>query len=227
MTCQEATISLGVYLLGALDSAESAAVEAHLDECADCRKQLDELAGLPSVLERLELADLEPLHASDDPSITHLPPSEDLFSRVAAQAEEEATVVRRVRFGRFQKLSAAAAAVVLAAGVGIGVAESGGGGSVAANVTLTGHKGPVDMRVVLTGRSHGTTMHVTVAGVPADEHCRLIAIASDGTRRLAGQWDASYAGWADFNGSTSVPLDQISKLVLRGSNGQRLVTVTA
>lgn len=232
MTCQETTISLGVYLLGALEPAERAAVEAHLAGCSECRQQLSELAGLPSVLERLELADLEPMQAGADGTLAGMTPSDDLFDRVAAQVRDEDQVVRRVRFGRFQKVTAAAAAVVVVAGVSVGIAESTGGRTAAQppahkTVTLAGSQGPVSMRIVLGEQAASTTMHVTVAGVPADEHCRLIAFSSDGSRELAGQWDATYEGWADFTGSTSIPLDRISKLILRGSSGKTLDVVKA
>ena len=41
--CADARLSLGVYVLGAIDPAERALVDAHLLTCRDCR---DELAGL-------------------------------------------------------------------------------------------------------------------------------------------------------------------------------------
>ena len=41
--CTDARLSLGVYVLGAIDPAERALVDAHLATCRDCR---DELAGL-------------------------------------------------------------------------------------------------------------------------------------------------------------------------------------
>ena len=220
MTCQETTLSLGVYLLGALEPAERAAVDAHLARCADCQAQLADLAGLPSMLERLELSDLESTLASQDPTLERLTPSADLFSRLAAQVREEATDLRRVRFGRFQKLTAVAAGVVVLAGVAIG--HHGGSHP----LTVEGAQGPVHMRVQVAGQSSSTTLHVTVSGVPAEEHCQLIAYATDGTHELAGQWDATYAGWADFTGSTSIPLERLSKLVLRGNNGERLDAVT-
>ena len=40
--CTDARLSLGVYVLGAIDPAERALVDAHLLTCRDCR---DELAG--------------------------------------------------------------------------------------------------------------------------------------------------------------------------------------
>ncbi len=47
MDCPEARISLGVYVLGAIDPAERALVDAHLATCRDCRDELAGLAGLP------------------------------------------------------------------------------------------------------------------------------------------------------------------------------------
>ena len=50
LDCEEARISLGVYVLGALDPAEQAAVDAHLAGCAECRAELVGLDGLPALL---------------------------------------------------------------------------------------------------------------------------------------------------------------------------------
>ncbi|WP_328855548.1 zf-HC2 domain-containing protein [Microbispora hainanensis] len=59
MTCEEVRISLGSYVLGALDDAETAEVEAHLDTCAACRAELSELSGLPPLLARVSAEDIE------------------------------------------------------------------------------------------------------------------------------------------------------------------------
>lgn len=53
MECGEARISLGVYVLGAIDPAERALVDAHLVTCRDCRDELAGLAGLPALLARV------------------------------------------------------------------------------------------------------------------------------------------------------------------------------
>jgi len=50
MDCQEARVSLGVYVLGAIDPAERALVDSHLATCRDCRDELAGLAGLPALL---------------------------------------------------------------------------------------------------------------------------------------------------------------------------------
>ena len=43
MDCPEVRISLGVYVLGAIDPAERAVVDAHLATCRDCRDELAEI----------------------------------------------------------------------------------------------------------------------------------------------------------------------------------------
>jgi predicted anti-sigma-YlaC factor YlaD len=214
MTCQDATLSLGVYLLGALDPTERAVVEDHLRDCAACRAQLAELSGLPPLLERLDLDDLdcEPLEVPDE-----------LFDRVAAQAREEDRAAARAR--RYRRLVAVAAAAVLVVVVALGslaVYHHNGThhGTVAAN-TDNG----VTMKVVLASQASGTGLHVTVSGLPRDEHCKLIAVAKDGTRDVAGRWDATYLGWAQVTGSTNIPQSELSQLVLLGNGGTHLVTV--
>jgi hypothetical protein len=55
MKCAQ-TFEIGVYVLGALAPAERAAFERHMAECAVCREEVAELAVLPGLLGRLDLA---------------------------------------------------------------------------------------------------------------------------------------------------------------------------
>jgi anti-sigma factor RsiW len=50
MNCAQARISLGVYVLGALEPAERAAVDAHLAGCEACRAELAGIEELPALL---------------------------------------------------------------------------------------------------------------------------------------------------------------------------------
>jgi hypothetical protein len=218
MNCQDATLSLGVYLLGALEPTERAEVDAHLRDCAACQRELAELAGLPSILEQLELDDIEP--RTPGAPIT---PSADLFERVAARARDEESAQRRRGQARYRRLAAVAAAVVVLGGAGIGaVVATHGGGGAAGSRTVSAVRGPVHMKVTLTSQTAGTALDVNVAGLPENEHCWLLAIGSDGSRHLAFQWDATYGGRARVTGSTEIPLNRLSKLVLLGSNRQPL-----
>jgi hypothetical protein len=58
MTCDEVRMSLGVYVLGALEPDECVLVEAHLAECADCRAEFDELTGVSAFLGKVSEGDV-------------------------------------------------------------------------------------------------------------------------------------------------------------------------
>lgn len=59
--CAEIRLELGVYVLGAIGTADRSAVDAHLACCADCRDELAELAGLPGLLSRVTADDADSL----------------------------------------------------------------------------------------------------------------------------------------------------------------------
>jgi hypothetical protein len=116
---------------------------------------------------------------------------------------------------------AAAAAVVLIAAA-----------TIASVVGLRPHhevyrsaSGPVHMAVELDPQTTGTALHVTVRGLPQNEHCRLIAVAANGARDVAGRWDATYSGEAQQTGSTWIPEASLAQLVLLGNDGTTLATV--
>src|SRR6266536_3103320 len=80
MTCQT-TVSLGVYVLGAADTAERLRVEAHLPGCAACRAELARLAPLPGLLVRVP-PDLRP--AAPSPAAPIAAPSSSAAPSPAA-----------------------------------------------------------------------------------------------------------------------------------------------
>ena len=63
--CTDARPSLGVYVLGAIDPAERALVDAHLMSCRDCRDELAGLAGLPALLARVNPDEVSRICADD------------------------------------------------------------------------------------------------------------------------------------------------------------------
>src|SRR2546430_9841992 len=63
--CPDARPSLGVYVLGAIDPAERALVDAHLLTCRDCRDELAGLAGLPALLARVNPDEISRITAED------------------------------------------------------------------------------------------------------------------------------------------------------------------
>jgi len=64
--CRQIRLDLGVYLLGAIGTADRGAVDAHLASCAACRDELVQLACLPGLLSRVTADDAERLFLQHD-----------------------------------------------------------------------------------------------------------------------------------------------------------------
>jgi len=205
MNCAHTT-NLGAYVLGSLEPAERAAVDEHLLSCPTCAAELADLTGLPALLAGVDLS-------AYNPAI----PSAGLYDRIAAAT----AALPRHRRRRLRLVAVAAAVIVLAGvGAGLGLAVHHRAPSVSASA------GAVHITVTASAESAGTALKVTVEGLPEDEHCHLVAIARDGSRHGAGDWVATYAGRAEVTGSTDVPRADLASLVLLGTHGQPLVTVT-
>ena len=112
--CGDIRHALGVYVLGAIDPAERAAVDSHLKDCADCREELAGLAGLPALLGRVPLADAERLALDSVEPKDLEEPSAELLDSLLQQ------VAARRRARRWRVIAvAAAAAIVIAVGGGL------------------------------------------------------------------------------------------------------------
>lgn len=225
MTCDYVSISLGAYALGTLDLADRAIVEEHLNSCESCRAALAEISGLPRLLSLLTVSDIAVL-GDHDPS--RFEAGDELYQRLAAVANEDADSVPVATGGRHRGrwlLSAAAALIVLAgAGTGVGVWATHHSASQWRTLSATSTAG-VRMDVGLDAQASGTALRVSVTGLHKDEECWLFAVSKDGHRDLAGQWTSTYKGDAQQTGSTDIPSDQLTKLVLVGTNHQTLVSV--
>src|ERR1700742_1444764 len=183
MTCPM-MMSLGVYVLGAADSAERRRVEAHLPGCQECQAELRRLAPLPGLLAGLP------------ESFRHAPPSP---SRQTAQPTRAPTQ------GRGRRRWAVAAAACLAAGVSGGLWLSGVGGSQAPRLTLTGTNPAthVTATATLTATSWGSSIQLQVSGLPENVECRLVVRSLSGRSEVSGAWDAWQKGPVSIPASTS------------------------
>ncbi|GLW96443.1 zf-HC2 domain-containing protein [Microtetraspora sp. NBRC 16547] len=255
MTCDDVRISLGVYVLGALDAEETAVVEAHLDECPDCLAELAELSGLPPFLARVSEEDIK--HATE-------PPREVLDRLLAA------TVRRRRRTVIMLALAASVVVAALGGTTWIATAQpstdSAAGASVASGqaqesaadslavaprtekssgaadgsaemlrqqdistVEESGRSGSVEMQVQLTAGEGGTKVQATVTGLRPGVVCRLTAVGRDGTRSGVASWSNTAQGYSaasvTFEGSTELAIESIGHFELATANGRTLVTV--
>jgi hypothetical protein len=229
---QHATLLLGAYVLGSLDERERREVDRHVLDCPACEAELAELRPLPGILAQVDLDDIEAYDVT---------PSPDLFARMTAAvdaASEPPTsspvAPQRARILHFPSLAsgrrprarilvAAAATVLALAGIGIGVSVATPGST--PRPTYSTSTGNIHMTARIDPADTGATLHVTVAGLPVNEHCTLVAVARDGSRHPAGEWVASYEGNAQITTATEVNRDELQQLVLLGTEGQTLVTM--
>ena len=202
-------MSVAAYALGTLDPEERATVAEHLPTCASCRATLDSVSDLPDLLARVR---------SDEVVVDKSAADERMFERLLQSALRE----RRRR--RSRVLAVAAAAVILVSGTGIGIAvalreaPSSHSGRVVAAA-----QGPVHARVWLHPSMGGTRLTLELSGVPAEQRCRLVAVDGAGHRQVAATWEATYEGRASITGSTDIPADQLTWLVVETTDNQRLV----
>jgi predicted anti-sigma-YlaC factor YlaD len=212
LSCSDATLSLGAYVLGALDPPERAEVEAHLAGCPRCRDELSSLAPLPGLMSRLTLDE-----------VVAGPPSLDgdsaMLERLLAAASGERRVATHRRW-----LAAAAAVVVLGGGTGGALAWQAAQGPQWAQVASSSN-GPVHVSVRLADQSGGTRVEMALHGVRSEERCRLVAVSRDGHSETAGWWEASYSGTATMTGTTSIARKDLAKLKVVTDAGQTLVVV--
>jgi anti-sigma factor RsiW len=229
--CAEARMSLGVYVLGAIDPAERALVDAHLATCKDCRDELAGLAGIPALLARVNPDEVSRISADDAVGpVTAEEPPEELIGTVRDLAEA------RRRRNRWRYLSAAAAVVLIAAGLfgglkaatsttqvvsaspGAGSWETAQGANPATGVSAT---------VAYASELWGNAVQVVVHDIPVGTTCQLWAVHPDGSRSYVSSWTtAADEGRVWYPGSIASSAGPISKFEITAGN-RLLVTVTA
>lgn len=201
-------ISLGAYVLGALDPAERADLDAHLETCHGCREELARLASVPGLLGRLTEAQV----VEDE-----LQPGAALLDRVldAVVAERRRSRRRNIFTVATGALAAAAAAIAFFAWPSSSTA--------AVRVSASNAATHVHARATLASNRWGTAVTLWLSGVKPEERCELVAIARDGHHEIAGTWQASYQGYAAVSGATAIPANSIVALDIVTLSGQQLL----
>lgn len=174
---------LGVYVVGAIEPHERAAVDDHLGQCYECREELAGLAPLPALMRRVPTDEAERIVASapDAVVLDAEPPAEVLSSLL-----KRAAAARRT--SRFRAMFATAAAILIAAGGAVAVGESLG--------TSPSHEVAVASagRVTATVKYGDRAMSVRVTGVPRRTNCKFYVVTKDGRRVLARSWTIGQYG---------------------------------
>jgi len=231
--CEHGSTLLGAHLLDGLDPADADAIEQHLTTCAHCRAEAAELGRLRALLD-----EVPPESFLDGP-----PADGDLVvQRAIRQVRQERSTGRRNKW----LLGAAAAIVTIATLVAAGVVV---GRGTSTNVTAQPPSStatpapPPGTRVVqamdpatnarITARivpaAGWVRVHAAVAGVSAGQRCRLVVVAADGTREVAGSWLVSPAGEQQgtaLDGAALVRPDDVRAIVVENFEGQQLLAAS-
>jgi putative zinc finger protein len=227
--CREMRQLLGVYVVGAIDPAERALVDEHLNECADCRDELAGLAGLPAMLSRVPEADVARLAQNVVGLPQQAEPSPEMLNSLLGR------VATRRRSRMWRGVVAAAAAAVIAVGGTAAVMElthhdSGQprvevatGANPAGRITAT-----VDYSMAGWG---GTEMRVQVTGIKPGTSCRFWVLTHNG-RSAAGSWTTqagtitSYGQKPWYPGSSKIAPAAIQSFQITAA-GKTLVSIPA
>jgi hypothetical protein len=233
--CTDARLSLGVYVLGAIDPAERALVDAHLVTCRDCRDELAGLAGLPALLARVNPDEISRIRADDTvragsyAAADDRPPGE-LIGTVLDLAEA------RRRRTRWRFLASAAAVVAIAGGlfgglssitttrtVPIPVSPAGTQwDTVEATSSVTG----VSASVAYSHELWGDAFEVLVDHIPVGTTCQLWVVHPDGTRSQVASWTtAKDEGNVWYSGSLAATAQPISKFQITADHKVLLTAV--
>jgi hypothetical protein len=213
--CTDARPSLGVYVLGAIDPAERALVDAHLVTCRECRDELAGLAGLPALLARVNPDEISRITSEDTvrTAADDRPPGE-LIGTVLDLA------AARRRRTRWRFAAAAAAVVAIAGGLFGGLSSITTTRTVAIPVSPGDtHWETVEATSAATGASAsvayshemwGDAFEVLVDHIPVGTTCQLWVVHPNGTRTQVAAWttagDEGNVWYAGSMPATAAPI---------------------
>lgn len=226
----------GAYVLGALSPNERLDFERHLDGCADCRRAVRELAGLPGLLGRVDASALE--HPLLDE-----PVPETLLPALSRE-------VRRTRRRRgFVAAALAAAAVVVAVTVPLVVSrvtdDAGAAQAVPRSTATPTSLTPLAMSPVgdVPVRAHltleqvtwGTRLGLTCTYEPAwvdrplpeEPTYALFVRTRDGHAEQVGTWRSGDGKTMRLSAGTAAKRAEIAAVEVRTTDGRVLLQLTA
>jgi anti-sigma-K factor RskA len=227
-------VEVATYLLGKLEADEAAAFEDHLAGCPDCRRQLEELRGLPELLAAATPATPPPdplrdrtlaavrqaaARAEPDPAtVTPAPaPEAPVPGEAPPPAEAPARVRHRWWRRRWVVVAVAAAALVAALAVPGALVLFGGDGGEVTRLTLVAAEGGRGRgQVTITTTATGRSFDVRIEGLdppPAGSLYELWAVHPDDTlerpqRVSLGTFTTGPDGSAHLTAFSAAPADR-------------------
>ncbi|KIC63297.1 zf-HC2 domain-containing protein [Pseudarthrobacter phenanthrenivorans] len=206
---------LGAYVLGGLDPADAAAFEAHLRDCAACRKELALMEKVPMLLDALPVPDAVALASVPGGSA-------DAGTAVPARLFDELARRRRTLRRRWAALAGAVAAACLAVGLAVGPLLARPPQPDATYSVASG--GGLQVNIDMARKTWGTELAVSGSSLPADGTLSLWVRDRAGGEDRACAWTATPSGKVKVTGATPIQLGSISSVELR-DGAQRPVAV--
>lgn len=200
----------GAYVLGALDTAERAAFEAHLETCAECRERVTAARESADLLAGVLVSDL------DD-----VPMPDTLLPGLLRAARQER---RRQRW-----LTGSLAAVAAACAIALAVVlwPSGGGSPTTAALPFRPvGASPVHATAQLVAKGWGTQIDLRchyVEGWQQTVAYQLVVIDAAGQRHVAGSWQLTPQHTVEWTGGTALPEKDIARLQITLKNGHPIL----
>lgn len=190
---------LGAVALGNADPAETLALRAHLDGCAECRTELRELTSVAAALPLADPARVTGGLPQPPPALAELVLGRVMAERTAHRRRTRARVVR------FAAAAAAIAAAVVALVVLVPSHASSG-----THVEFASTSG-ITAAATLRPLASGTEVAFHVAGLHAGEYYWLWLTGDDGHRIAAGTFRGTTAP-ADLVMNAGLSLDETRRI---------------
>jgi hypothetical protein len=228
----ELRMLLGGYLLGGLDDADTDRLDAHLLDCDRCRVELDRLAPVPELLQRLPQAARGAGSAGSVAIGPTMRPSPERIEGLLAKMRAERSRDRRLARVRWL---AAAAVVVIAAVIGFGVVTGDRSRPtpqvlpspqlVTAQFESAAGSG-LSGEAILTPKVWGVSVSLDVTRLQGDGPFICQVRNANGDVEQAAIWGPTPTGSAKVTGASSIQLRNVSAVAIADRQGHVLGTAT-
>ncbi|BCW42019.1 hypothetical protein StoSoilB3_35540 [Arthrobacter sp. StoSoilB3] len=212
---------LGAYLLGGLEPGEARTFEDHLESCADCRRELEELASLPALLDAVPAADAVALTAAGAAPLAPLAMEpEPLPEKVLV----DLAVRRRKSRRRWAAFVGAVAAACLAVGFLAGPLLNQPPKPDASYSVQS--DGGLQLTVDMVKKTWGTELEVEGRSMPLEGTLYLWVKGRDGAEERTCGWTATPSGRIKITGATPVQLAGIAGVELRDEAQKTVASIS-
>lgn len=220
----------GGYLLGGLDEADTDQLDAHLRDCEPCREELDQMAPVPELLQRLPDAQRAADRGAPPPVSFSARPSAENIEGLLRRMRDERSRERRTARVRWL---AAAAVVLVAAAIGVGVVRSSRTAAptqvlpspqlVTAQFEPAAGSG-MSGQAVLTPKMWGVSVSLDVTRLRGEGPFVCQVRSMEGKTESAAMWGPTPSGSAKVIGASSIQLRNVLSVSVADNDGHVLGT---